>query len=55
MENFMENWRDYIYGIWLGGALSVIFGVGLFDIRWWLVVVPTIIFVRIFNENQERY
>lgn len=55
MENFWQNWRDYIYGIWLGGSLSVLFNVGLFDIRWWLVVAPTVALVTIFNEKRGDY
>lgn len=55
MENFIQNWRDYLYAIWLAAATSIMFNVGLFDIRWWLVVAPTVVLVTIFNEKRIDY
>lgn len=55
MEGFMQNWRDYLYAIWLASATATVFNAGLFDIRWWLVVAPTVALVTIFNEKRGDY
>lgn len=55
MENFIQNWRGSIYAIWLGGSIAAIFGSSIFDIRWWLVVAPTAIFVMLFNEKRSDW
>jgi hypothetical protein len=48
----MEKYRGYIGGFWLGFSLSAFCNINLFDIEWWLVVVPTIIlFVTSNNKN----
>lgn len=52
MQNFIENWRDYMYALWLAGSTTIVFNATLFDIRWWFVVAPTVILVTIFNEKR---
>lgn len=52
MKNFLNNWRGYLYCMWLGGAIPACFGVGLLDWRFWVVVLPTVAAVTLINENQ---
>lgn len=53
MENFLRDWKDYLFGLWLAGAVNAIFGAGLFDWRFWVVVLPTVALVTFFNEDRE--
>ena len=51
MEYFINNWKRYLYAIWLGGSLGAAYGTSLLDIRYWLIVVPTMLLVAIFNDG----
>lgn len=51
-ERIVQNWRQYLYGLWLGGAINAAFGAGIFDLRFWVVLLPTVVLVTIFNENR---
>ncbi len=37
--------KKHGWSIWLGFGLTTFFGVGLFDIRWWLFSIPLIVLV----------
>lgn len=52
MERFAQNWKRYLYGLWLGGSINAAFGAGIFDLGFWVVMLPTVAFVTIFNDNQ---
>lgn len=52
MQNVIINWRDYLYGMWLGSSTALAFDSGIFDIRWWFVVIPTTVLVTLFNEKR---
>jgi hypothetical protein len=52
MENFLINWKRYLYAIWLSGSLGVCYNANPFDLRFWLVVLPTAAFVMVFNNNR---
>lgn len=52
MKNFAENWKKYLYGFWLGGSLGLFYGATLLDLRFWLVLLPTALFVTLFNEDR---
>ena len=34
---------NLIFGSWLGGAIYLFFGVSIFDWKWWIFVIPTMI------------
>jgi hypothetical protein len=51
MEYFINNWRRYIYAMWLGGSLAAVFDASVFDIKFWLVLLPTGALVKIFNDG----
>jgi hypothetical protein len=52
MTNFINNWRKYVYGLWLGGSVPIVFGARITDIRFWLVVFPTMLFVTFINDRE---
>lgn len=53
MTNFIQNWRKYMYGIWLGASVPTVFGAGITDIRFWMVVFPTMLFVTLINDREQ--
>ena len=53
MKDLIQNWRGYIYGMWLGGSLGAVFDTGLLDFRFWVVLIPTAVFVKLFNQCPE--
>lgn len=52
MENFANNWKSYIYALWLCGSLYVCFGAELTDPRFWIVTLPVATCVILFNEKE---
>lgn len=44
-----ENMKKTLYGAWLGGSLSIVFGASLADWRFWVVLLPTVALVTVFN------
>jgi hypothetical protein len=53
MEEIVYNWRRYLYAMWLGGSLSILFGATITDFRFWLVLLPTAALVHIFNTKPD--
>lgn len=51
MDHLINNWRRYIWAMWLGGATSILFDTSVFDFRFWLLVVPTMLLVSVFNDR----
>lgn len=45
MQDFLRDWKDYLFGMWLGGSIPAVFGAGLLDWRFWVVVLPTVAMV----------
>lgn len=58
MEDFISHykatWRSNLYAAWLAGSISAIYGGGFFDWRIWVVLLPTIGLVSLFNDPQHR-
>lgn len=52
MTDLVNNWKRYLYALWLGGAINAAFGTGILDLRFWVVLMPTVALVTIFNENR---
>jgi len=55
MEEILYNWRRYLYGMWLGGSLNILFGATISDFRFWLVLLPTAALVHIFNTKPNHF
>lgn len=51
MEHFKNSWKLYLYCMWLGGSLYACFGAQLTDLRFWVVLLPTVAMVTLFNQN----
>ena len=47
-------WRRYMYSLWLSGSIPLVLGVGADDIRFWLIVLPTMLLVTIFNGPEDE-
>jgi hypothetical protein len=54
MEIMYNNWKRYIFGMWLGFSLTLNFDVTIFDPEFWFVALPTVVFVYLFNDNESR-
>lgn len=52
MENFLMNWKNYLYGMWLGGSVAICFNTGVLDWRFWAVMLPTVALVTLVNERR---
>lgn len=55
-SEFFATWKSYFYGAWLGGSIAAVFDTPLNDWRPWVVILPTVLLVSLFNEpraNQE--
>lgn len=52
MKDSLNNWKKYLYCIWLGGSAVACFDTSILDWRFWVVTLPTVIAVTFINENQ---
>lgn len=52
MNRLAEIGKRSLYGAWLGGSLSIVFNVSIFDWRLLAVLVPTCVLVSVFNTQE---
>ena len=41
-NNLLQNWKRYLYGMWLGGSLSIVYDARVTEPGFWLVLLPTV-------------
>lgn len=50
LNSLYTHSKSYLYAMYLGGALSIA-NVNFTDIKFYIIIVPTILLVSIFNEE----
>jgi len=50
----MEKWGSVLYVIWLGASLALFCDLTLLDWEAYVIVIPVIVFVNLFNERKMR-
>lgn len=52
VKNLYNNSKYYFYAAWLGASLGAVFGSDIFDPKFWIVLLPTCLFVAIFHQKK---
>jgi len=47
-----ENMKKTLYAGWLGGSLAIVFKADWTDWPFWVVMLPTILLVTVFNDGK---
>ncbi len=52
LNSLYTHSKSYLYAMYLGGALSIV-GVNFMDIKFYIIMIPTLFLVSIFNERSK--
>jgi hypothetical protein len=54
MDKLKQNVKMGLWAIWLSGSLTWLTGLNFLDLKWWAIILPTIILNVIFNNNNNK-
>ena len=54
MKTFAKKISTTLYAAWLGACMGFLFHIKVTDPRFWVAIIPTILFVTIFNQNRSN-
>lgn len=53
MKKFLNYLKESLWAVWLSGSVTAITGLNLFNIKFWAILLPTIILNVIFNNKNK--
>lgn len=52
IQKFKRNFERSLYSAWIGGSMCALYGTSIADWRLWVVVLPAVALVTVFNQTE---